>query len=634
MANSIVKLTLESNQYEKGIKQAQKSWKQFTDGIGLSMNKLTAVGAAITAVSGALKVMKDAFNSSRSNIDEWGRTLKSAESVYNGFVSSLNNADFGGFLTRISDVVDAAKEAYNAMSDLQMFTAFNQRNVARSNANYQKALDEYKLNPTPENKSKLSEANKSVIDELTKAQIKTDESYRAALREIASQRLQTKELQDKFVETFAKGTYEDFIEAGGSFTQGSGIHANEQYYYGDRVFNKNVVGFSGRVKDRLTGKWSDMTDAENEQFLFARAIKQTTEEQVKEVQALGARAIAIEEQIARQDRQFNRMAGNNQKPSGGGGGGRKGGGGGIGAVIDYASDSIEAQEKLVNRLRDAWRKASAELRDGYKAQLDEAVNDLDYMTGRKKPIGKMETAQGVLNITTGNPLDNPNIALPTLTSPLQQMERELTNLMALQQQYGGFSSETYQAFQKQIDAQQAQINKFKGIESGGGSAKDAKFTDNISKMTGGISQIAGGLQQMGVEIPDNIQNILSVLQGVTTILTAILTIASVIEAQQSAQTTATIIDALSPLAGGGVAGAASGMVVGRTHSLDQIPAALNAGEVVLNRAQSAIIASQLEGGGLQNLYLDTEILGENMRIILNNNGKRTGKGRYVQTNKR
>ena len=38
---SVVKLTLESNQYEKGMRQAQKSWNDFTKGIGMSMSKFT-----------------------------------------------------------------------------------------------------------------------------------------------------------------------------------------------------------------------------------------------------------------------------------------------------------------------------------------------------------------------------------------------------------------------------------------------------------------------------------------------------------------------------------------------------------------------------------------------------------------
>lgn len=58
---------------------------------------------------------------------------------------------------------------------------------------------------------------------------------------------------------------------------------------------------------------------------------------------------------------------------------------------------------------------------------------------------------------------------------------------------------------------------------------------------------------------------------------------------------------------------------------------LNSQEIILNRAQQGNLASQLEGGGIGNLHLDTVISGEDIRLVLNNNGRRTGRGEYVQS---
>ena len=107
MANSLVKLTLESNQYEKGMRQAQKSWNDFTKGIGISMSKFTAAGAAIGAVTGALKVAKDAFFKNEQQLDEWGRVVQSSQSLYGSFLNTLNNGDFSGFFRNIDNVVKA-----------------------------------------------------------------------------------------------------------------------------------------------------------------------------------------------------------------------------------------------------------------------------------------------------------------------------------------------------------------------------------------------------------------------------------------------------------------------------------------------------------------------------------------------
>ena len=117
-AQSVVRLGLESNQYERGIKQARRSFDDFTKGIGAGVLKLTAVSAAITATTTALKVAKDAFFASERNVDEWGRTIEAAKSVYEGFLNSINTGSISGFLSNIDQIVTAAKAAYDELDKL------------------------------------------------------------------------------------------------------------------------------------------------------------------------------------------------------------------------------------------------------------------------------------------------------------------------------------------------------------------------------------------------------------------------------------------------------------------------------------------------------------------------------------
>ena len=85
--------------------------------------------------------------------------------------------------------------------------------------------------------------------------------------------------------------------------------------------------------------------------------------------------------------------------------------------------------------------------------------------------------------------------------------------------------------------------------------------------------------------------------------------------------------------------AEGGMIKGNSYSGDNLMAmgpngaliGLNAGEIVLNKSQQNNLASQLQGGGMQGLNLTATIRGEQIRLALNNNGRRTGRGEYVQS---
>lgn len=85
--------------------------------------------------------------------------------------------------------------------------------------------------------------------------------------------------------------------------------------------------------------------------------------------------------------------------------------------------------------------------------------------------------------------------------------------------------------------------------------------------------------------------------------------------------------------------AQGGIVKGNSYSGDNIPAmvggssgelvGLNAGEVVLTKAQQGNLASQLEGNGGGGRYVPSHVSGEQIWIVLNAYTKRSGKGELV-----
>jgi hypothetical protein len=150
------------------------------------------------------------------------------------------------------------------------------------------------------------------------------------------------------------------------------------------------------------------------------------------------------------------------------------------------------------------------------------------------------------------------------------------------------------------------------------------LSDGVSKLAGGLGGLESGFQQFGIDLGDGFSSVVGGLQGISSILMAIQTIVAAIEIISSA-------DAIIPFAHGGIVPhAANGYFVGGTHfSGDVTPIMANAGELVLNKSQQGNLASQLNGGGLSNLHLETYLDGRAIRIVLNNDSQSRMKGKYV-----
>ena len=154
-----------------------------------------------------------------------------------------------------------------------------------------------------------------------------------------------------------------------------------------------------------------------------------------------------------------------------------------------------------------------------------------------------------------------------------------------------------------------------------------KFNEVMGGIASGLSGLQSGFQQLGIDLGEGFGKVVGVLSGISSILTAIQTIVAVIQAISS-------VDAIIPFSHGGIVRAANGFVPGN-YGYDAVPALLTSGEMVLNRAQQGNLASQLaENGYGHNIQLEAVIGAEQIMLIQNNRGRRTGKGEIVQSKRR
>jgi hypothetical protein len=108
-----------------------------------------------------------------------------------------------------------------------------------------------------------------------------------------------------------------------------------------------------------------------------------------------------------------------------------------------------------------------------------------------------------------------------------------------------------------------------------------------------------------------------------TILTSINTILGVIEGLQA-------VGVLPFFAHGGIVPhAATGLVVPGNDHADKTPVLVSSGELILNSAQQNAIANELQGGGLRNLRLRTEVSGRNLIVVIENDLAARGKGQLA-----
>lgn len=563
--------SLSSN--EQASKEDGSSISDLTSKLGINIKSLVGWGAALGVGTVALNVMKDAFFKSETSLDEWGRTVQSSESLYSSFLSALNNTDISEFLNRIDDIVSAAREAYDAMDDLNTYKAFSRGRTAGLRSNYTEALNEYKLHPTAENKQALDAANKALITEMQTLAGKYKTNYETSLTSLGIDRLLKGEQLTEFMDLFKSGDYDKLQALKSSYKSGRGLNAGAQYWYGDRVYD-------GRIQDRSTGKWRDLDEAERKQFEFARVLNQVNDKEIDAIQALDEQYKTTLDAINNQNRQYNRLAGNNGKVVGGSG---------------NRKNKDKEKKKLIDG---SIGKFEADIADLRKAQKDVTTNEeweaLQHQIGKltikvKELKGELKTVPASISDATNKATDAENKKIQERLNDPNVVSKGMAEIV------------------KQISKEQNKDNK----------KNDKKLTDGLSALAGGLGGIQSGFNQLGIDLGSGFNDVVNGIQGITSILTAIQSIVTAIE----------IISSVKFFSHGGIVHAAGGYVVpGHQYSGDLVPAALSSGEMVLNKQQQMILAGTLENGGMKNIIISGHLEGETIALSIDRWGKRSGRG--------
>lgn len=656
---------------------------QLSGKFGINIKQLGGWGAAIGAGKIALDVMKDAFFASEANLDEWNRAVYAGESAWDAFLTSINTGDISGFLGKIDSIVNAARDAYNEMDRLSTQKAINNPAVKAQEAENERframlrtgryiapndgrkaSMQEGQVLTDAQKKriasmleSGMQKLNGFVRDEITQTTSAIDALYKQQASQLGMS-----------LKEFRAGTanMDAFDERIAGYKQYKQYEAKRDVIRsransGQNISDADSAILRGANPYQQYKAWGVFKDDGN---LYGQINDLINQRASLQSQNYGNTANAY--------RAINRATGT--------------GGGGTAtttapvkeilpkAVVTESLTELQILEDQLKTVKNSM-KGYGEGTEEWKAMNEEVkslTEQIDKLNGKTVEMQVGVSGLSTEAITAYIKMLQDTMKSVDLTSPLyQNLQQNLADTNALQNILqtaiqNGIDTTTFDAeglwdkilggenipdgvWQSLADEINTKLTEL-GIEPIKIDVKTGKV-DTLKKegedaaeawksATSAVSSIGSALQS----IEDPAAKVMGIIAEA--IANVALGFANSLKDGKmvggpwgwiaaAAAGTATMVSTISAIKSATAEYHAQGGIVGQgpfiPRGTDTIPAMLTPGEVVLSHAQTSNVADKLQGQGISNLHLDTEISAEKFRILLRNNSRRRGHGEYVTT---
>ena len=572
----------------------------------VNIDALKLFNVGLQAAKAALDVAKDAFFASEATVDEWGRTMQSSQALYEGFLNSINNGDISGYLSRMDEIVRAARAAYDEMDKLNTMKTIQAPGISRQQtenerlrmmiqtgryiapADGRKATMQNGQVLTPDqikNIERMLQGGMEKLTGLVKNEVnQTGKAINAYYDSLAKQ-------NGMSLQEFKKGTstWEEFDKK---------IKGYEEYKKWDREARTEFARQGGRGNVDFDKSNPYLEYKKWGTFRVDKMGENSFNELVGLIRQRDQQSSQIYSTMAQSYRTMNRAEGLTVRQIMGGGSGGSGGGGGTN-VPTYPDDSLAAQQAEVQRLTKLWQESGEAVRGQYLQPLVDAEKKLQQM--KDEMSMQKDLAMGKYS---GEGAEDFRESMRGIKGVSTFSEDTKTPLL--------LDEKTMKIITDQIKEITKPTKK-----------AEVSMTQQLGVIAGGMNNVVGGLENLGIEIPQGLKSILGGMQSLLSIVSGIATIVAAIQTIQTASLFKFANSGIVPHAANGY------YVPGNRFSGDTTPILANAGELILNKAAQGNLASQLSGGGLGNLQLETRIDAEELIIMLNNNGLRRGLGRFI-----
>ena len=548
---------------------------------GMNIEQLTKFGGLMGATTAAVKVAKDAFFQSESNIDEWGRTVEGAKGAYNVFLDTMNNGNWSNFFQNLQTAIQGGRDLYDVFDRLGSIKSNNAAAIAIT----QKEIAELRL--AKQQGENVDAKLKAATERLAALQ---KQSVSAGMTAGSQSAFQT--IRNGVNSIGGAGVNDATIQYAVDRIMKGGQAEFDKYKRNYEVLQKRGIGMTTSYQTTAYGgtmavqsrefNLANLTQEEQKQYAIAKAITEG-ETQIQKGIAAYAQAVSEGTASAREEFKGNRYA---LQGAGGSGGGGKGG---SGDVVGSAKANF-------------WENI--------------AFNPKEFDDSLKFDPSQYAQASGLRPEDILGPSDAWEEYKNTITGTVGSVKESFDNLTEWTTDFDPFKEKmddlTKTAKQNQMVMSLAgqAVNSFSaalaGMEDPGAKAAGIVI-QSLASIALGFAQAAASPLVTGT----GWGWLAFVAAGLGAMATAISTVHS-----------------LTGYAQGGI-------VEGNSYSGDNMMFGgdglygLNAGELVLTKSQQNSLAQQLSGNGMGNINVTGRISGTDILLSADRAAQASGRGQLV-----
>lgn len=633
MASIITRLIMDASQYNGGLEKAQKSLDKYieknmsmsnvmTKAIGTIAKLAGTVGLAMGAQEAFTRVMRG----SQTTSDEYDRVMRSATTTVDAFFTSISTGDFSIFNQGLSTMIAKAREANDALDALGNATISYNYFTAKNQADFSEAIATLR--------------DKTAKKDDIKAAQNTVEKVLGSQREISKQfRLKSEEAVKKLIveanslKAGDVGTLDldkalilDISESGEMKKTKLANQYQEYLKEYDKIVRestKTVImpstagAITKQVPDleKIEEKMASVNNKYKEAIVYDTVLVKKSDDWLKSTSGIVIAADNADRAFASMEKTYNRVK------TGGAGSGT---GSKKEAPLIYNYDQLNEQIKIAISGKDAASK-----------KILEAVETGKTLPILTQPIQAVTVNSEDEKVEGEDPTESLRSKLEMYTIAQNKIQ-ELTDMLSIA------NGEEKAYLLEQIDIWKQYVNSLDGVTT---------KKEQLNKVSSSIEAMGQALSQMG-QISDSVfGQMFSYIGGIAGAVAQAIPAIDTLIAAQKAQANANAESAVSGAASSvssipfigpmlAVAAAASvlaaimnvpnfaegGNVIGGSNYMDGITARVSSGEMIMNEADQKKLYNAIHSGELGGGSSRTVVTGEQIVTVVNNYGKRTGKG--------